>query len=162
MTDDKNVALFEKYHVLNRSELFSRQEIMLENYVKLINIEALTMLDMATKDILPAVETYIRELAETLGAKKAVMPELPCKTEEKLLRRLATLSTGIYEKIRAVEKALNGAADVVGSMRIRAEYFHDVVFAAMEDLRVVADELETITARKYWPYPTYGDLLFSV
>ena len=157
----ENIALFEKYKIYTRSELHSRYEILLDNYSKVMNIEAETMLDMAQKEILPAVESYERELTETALAKKQLLPQAGRMVEERLVEKLSALSCSFYQKMDALEAALVNAREQKDALAL-ANYYHDVVFAAMQDMRVDADQLEATTAKKYWPYPTYSDLLFGV
>ena len=157
----ENIALFEKYRIYTRSELHSRYEILLDNYSKVMNIEAETMLDMAQKEILPAVESYERELTETALAKKQLLPQAGRTVEERLVEKLSALSCSFYQKMDALETALVNAREQKDALAL-ANYYHDVVFAAMQDMRVDADQLEATTAKKYWPYPTYSDLLFGV
>ena len=158
----ENIALFEKYRIYTRSELHSRYEILLDNYSKVMNIEAETMLDMAQKEILPAVESYERELTETALAKKQLLPQAGRMVEERLGEKLSpALSCSFYQKMDALEAALVNAREQKDALAL-ANYYHDVVFAAMQDMRVDADQLEATTAKKYWPYPTYSDLLFGV
>ena len=157
----ENIALFEKYKIYTRSELHSRYEILLDNYSKVMNIEAETMLDMAQKEILPAVESYERELTETALAKKQLLPHAGRTVEERLVEKLSALSCSFYQKMDTLEAALVNAREQKDALAL-ANYYHDVVFAAMQDMRVDADQLEATTAKKYWPYPTYSDLLFGV
>ncbi len=157
----ENIALFEKYKIYTRSELHSRYEILLDNYSKVMNIEAETMLDMAQKEILPAVESYERELTETALAKKQLLPQAGRMVEERLVEKLSALSCSFYQKMDTLEAALVNAREQKDALAL-ANYYHDVVFAAMQDMRVDADQLEATTAKKYWPYPTYSDLLFGV
>ena len=158
---DKNIALFTKHRVFAESEMRSRYEILLENYSKVLNIEALTMLDMARKDIFPAVCAYIRELGETVAAKKAALPDVQPGAQGDLCRRLSSLADTLYDRTAALENALLGAKKQVGALPL-AQYYQHTVLTAMRELRAVADEIETLTAKSCWPYPSYGDLLFSV
>ena len=161
LLDEKNVAMLTSHKVFTVPELHSRCDIMLENYCKTVIIEANTMIDMARKQILPAVESYTAELAGTAAAKKAVAPELACAYETGLISKLSVLTDQIAVKADELEGALldlKGAADVIEeSYTIR-----DTVIGKMAALRTVADEAETQTAEKYWPFPTYSDLLFGV
>ncbi len=158
---DKNVELFTKHKIFTKEEVYSRCDIMLENYCKVLNIEALTMIDMARKDILPAVLSYIRDLTETAGAKKALSADLLCEPEQTMVAKLSSLAKSLYKKIDGLEQALLGTKNYSDPCE-SAEYYKSSVLTAMSELREVADELETVTAEKYWPLPTYGDLLFSV
>ncbi len=155
---DKNVDLFTRHRVFSRAELESRHEVMLEYYAKGLNIEALTMADMVRRDILPAVSDYTRDLAQGAALKNQIGVAAVYETET--AQHLSGLMTDAYEKTQDLEAALIN----VGSRSSvdQARYYHDCVFAAMNELRVVVDEMETLTDAKRWPYPTYGDLLFSV
>jgi len=161
---EKNIALFEKHRVFTRQELLSRTEILLDNYCKTIHIEALTMLDMARKDILPAVNTYIHELSDTLLAKKAAVAGIETVCEEALIRKLSALASSLYTSINALDRAVTMVKDRehTDSVEQLAVFYKDHVVTVMQDLRKTADELEMNTAKTYWPYPSYDDLLFSV
>ena len=156
-----NVDLFTKYGVYTEVELNSRCEILLENYSKVINIEALTMLDMAKKAILPAVIEFANTLAQTVNAKKAVSADINCEAEEALLKRISALSASMYKKIDELDAKVCAAKDTEEAEAL-AMYYKESVIPAMSELRVAADELETIVDQKYWPFPTYGKLLFGV
>ena len=158
---DKNVDLFARHKVFSREEMVSRYEILLENYQKVLHIEALTMLDMARKDILPAVENYIRDLSDTALSKKTLSPQASCTVEEELVTCLSALCSCVYHKAQELDRALLDA-HAVEDTRERAARYHDMVFTLMQELRAAADEMELHTAAKYWPFPTYGDLLFRV
>lgn len=155
---DKNIELFKSNGVFSESEMHSRYKINLEGYAKTINIEALTMVEMATKEILPAVAEYISELSKTAATKKAISADLTCDFEVKLIDKLSKLADNLYTKIGELDAKLAGAE--CESTKAEAEYFKSDVIPAMEELRIVADELETLVAKKYWPYPTYGEILF--
>ena len=161
---EKNIALFEKHRVFTRQELLSRTDILLDNYCKTIHIEALTMLDMARKDILPAVNTYIHELSDTLLAKKAAVAGIETVCEEALIRKLSALASSLYTSINALDRAVTMVKDRehTDSVEQLAEFYKDRVVSVMQDLRKTADEIEMNTAKTYWPYPSYDDLLFSV
>ena len=161
LVKDNSVELFEKYGVFNRTELHSRYDILLENYSKLINIEAKTMLEMAYKEILPAAETYEKELTTAALRKAELLDDSYSATEVKLIKKLSAASARLYDKMLELEEKLEtfrGIADA----QAKADYAHDEIFACMQELRAAADELEAATAKKYWPYPTYSDLLFGV
>ena len=161
MIADKNVKMLTAHKIFSPAELHSRYEILLENYSKTVNIEALTMVDMARKEILPAVEGYTKSLAETLAAKKTAVAGLPCKYETATITKLSELSDEIADatadldseiaKFQAIEDVTEAANDI-----------RDVILGKMDALRAVCDEAETITAKEFWPFPTYSDLLFSV
>ena len=158
---EKNVELFTCHKVFSETELRSRFEILLENYCKIINIEALTMLDMAKKDILPAVSAYTGELADSAMAKKSLISSIDCSYETETVERLSQLTALAYANTKALEKAVSELKSIEGNYET-ALYCKDSVIKAMEDLRAAVDELETITSTEYWPYPSYGDLLFGV
>ncbi|MDE7293466.1 MAG: glutamine synthetase III [Oscillospiraceae bacterium] len=158
-TDEKNVQMFEMFKVYTRTELTSRTEIALENYSKVINIEALTMLDMAKRQILPAGMEYAKELAESAAAKYSV--GIGYELEKKLAEKVSALNVAISEAVEDLDKKVIGAGDA-GDVIETAKYYRKTVFASMQNLRAVADELETITPEKLWPFPTYGDLLFRI
>ena len=161
MLSEKNVKMLTSHRIFSPAELRSRYEILLENYSKTVNIEALTMVDMAKKEILPAVEKYTKSLADTLAAKKAAVAGLPCKYETAAVTKLSELSDSIadatddleaeIEKFQAIEDVTEAANDI-----------RDVILGKMDALRAVCDEAETITTKEFWPFPTYSDLLFSV
>ena len=155
----KNVELFSKYNVYSETELKSRVEILLDEYCKTINIEALTMIDMAKKDILPAVAAYIKELAKTSQLAKECGADT--SFEDDLVKRLSSLAAQTYRKLSALEEAEVKARDIE-DVETLSNYYHDTVFVAMGELRAAADEIETLVGEKYWPYPTYGQLLFYV
>ena len=158
-TDDKNVKMFEMFKVYTKTELESRTEIILENYSKIINIEALTMLDMAKKQILPTGIEFAKELCDSINSKKSA--GVASDLEKKLADKVTALNTGISEAIDELDNKLIGAGDA-GDAEATAKYYRNTVFAAMQSLRAVADELETITPEAMWPFPTYGDLMFRV
>ena len=158
-TDDKNVEIFEEFKVLTRTEIQSRQDILLENYSKIINIEALTMVDMARKQIIPAGIEFTKMLAEAMVAKEQV--GINCTAEKKLASKASSLTNSILEATDMLDDKLLEVKNCAEG-EPTARYYRDVVFAAMQELRAVVDELETITPDKMWPFPTYADLLFKV
>lgn len=159
--DQKNIDLFVKNKVHSEIEIKARKVITLEEYVKTINIEALTMLEMAKQDILPAVSGYVKELTDTALAKKALSASIPTSVEEDLITTLSNDLVSFSEKVKALEEILAKGNDIEDAQE-QANYYHDVVFAAMNELRAVSDEMETMTSSEYWPYPTYDKLLFGV
>ena len=161
-TDEKNIELFERNRIFSRREVEARQEILLENYVKIIELEALTMLDMAKKDILPAVSAFTGKTCATIERKRSVSPEIKVDAELRLVKKLSDLLTDFSDRIEELEAKLDGAKKTSPDILARARYYCDEVFASMERLRAVSDEMEMCTASKYWPYPSYGELLFSV
>ncbi|MGM9665519.1 MAG: glutamine synthetase III [Eubacteriales bacterium] len=159
LLDEKNVKLFTENKVYSETELKSRYEILLENYSKVINIEALTMVDMAKKMIIPAVSKYTKDLAKTVQLKASL--GIDAGYEKEVATKLSSLNTASYEKAKALEDEImkvKGIADPEENAKAYEKY----VISAMNDLRVVVDEMETMTAKEYWPMPTYGDLLFGV
>ncbi len=159
LLDAENVALFERQGVFSRAELESRYHIYLENYCKIIRIEALTMIEMAKKDILPAVSTYVRKMSEVVSCARSIA-DVECGFEVDMIKRLTSLSTDMYKKMQSLEKL---SSECSGSAtQQEADRFRDVIIPAMAELRAVADEIETLVGEKYWPYPTYGRMLFAV
>lgn len=158
---DKNVALFTSHKVYTEKEMRSRYEIILENYCKLIAIEAKTMADMALKDILPAVSEYTQTLASTVLSKQSVSEKISCKYETELLNRISLLQDQAYESVNALEESLKKAENICGATALSLHYKDDVL-VKMQDLRAAADELETLVSAEYWPFPTYGELLFGI
>ncbi|MBQ8812899.1 MAG: glutamine synthetase III [Lachnospiraceae bacterium] len=158
---EKNLELFRTHRIYTETEVRSRCDIMLENYCKIINIEGLTMVDMVKKDILPAVSSYIKVLAETGNAKKAFCPGVDCTYEENLVFRLSELCGVVCKQVIDLDEKLTQARNSIGHYAA-ANYYKDVVLGAMSALRSNVDEMETITDAKYWPYPSYGDLLFGI
>ena len=159
--DQKNIDLFVKNNVHDEVEIKARKVITLEEYAKTINIEALTMLEMAKQDILPAVSSYVKELTDTALAKKALSDAIPTSVEEDLVTTLSNDLVSFVEKIDTLSEDVVKGNDIEDAQE-KANYYHDVVFAAMNELRAVSDEMETITSSGYWPYPTYDELLFGV
>ncbi len=161
LLDKKNVDMLTAHGVYTKAELKSRCDIMLDNYCKTVVIEANTMVDMAKTQIAPAVEAYVLEVAKTAAAKKALNANLPCSYESGLVTRLSTLTDAIAVKADELKEAvisLRTDEDIIA----QANAIRDTILTKMSELRVVCDEAETLTAKEYWPYPTYGDLLFSV
>ena len=161
LLDPKNVEMLTRHKVFSRTELESRYEIILENYCKSVNIEALTMIDMARKEILPAVEAYAHDLSDTLIAKAAAVPGLSGRYEKNLIAKLSELADEIDSAITALEtEAIR--YKTITDVTEAAFMIRDVILQRMAELRVVCDEAETLTAEKYWPFPTYEKLLFGV
>lgn len=160
--DQKNVDLFVKNKICSEEEIRARYEIELEGYSKQINIEALTMIDMAKKNILPAVTSYVRDLTDTALAKKALSDAIPTSVEEDLITSLSNKLVCFSKKTAELEEAVIKASDYSDDNLKYAKYYREVVFALMQELRAVGDAMETETASEYWPYPSYGELLFGV
>ncbi len=161
LLDRKNVEMLTSHGVYSESELHSRCEIMLENYCKAVLIEANTMVDMAKTDIIPAIEAYTLDISKTAAAKKALDAYLTCGYETKLVQKLSALTEQIAARAEELEAAVVALHTTEGIIA-EANAIRDTILGKMSELRVACDEAETLTAKKYWPYPTYGDLLFSV
>lgn len=161
LLDEKNVRMLTSHKVFSEAELKSRCEIMLDNYCKTVVIEANTMVEMARTQIAPAVESYVLELAKTAAAKKAVDAFYACGYETGLIKRLSVLTEQIGVRSDELEKAVLKLGDVMDILS-QANAIRDTVLGKMGELRLACDEAETLTAKKYWPFHTYGDLLFSV
>ena len=161
---EKNIKLFEKHGVFTENELRSRYEILLENYCKTINIEALTFIDMINHSIILSSVSYQNELADLLVKKQniASIKDLNTSVEEKLLNGLALLTETIYSKTIELENALRATCGICGDALKLAQYYRDKICDIMSDLRISIDELETLVAKKYWTFPTYGEILYSV
>lgn len=160
--DKKNIDLFVKNKICSEEEIRARYEIELESYSKQINIEALTMIDMAKKNILPAVSSYVRELTDTALAKKALSDAIPTTVEEELITSLSNKLVCFSKKTSELEDAVIKAAEFDGNNLAQATFFRETVFAIMQELRAVGDSMETETSSEYWPYPSYGEMLFGV
>ncbi len=161
LLDQKNVDMLTSHKVFSEAELKSRCDIMLENYCKTVLIEANTMVDMAKTEIAPAVEAYTMDVAKAAAAKKAVDADLACAYESGLVKKLSVLTDRIALQADELEKAIV-ALHTAEDIEAESYAIRDVVLARMSELRVACDEAETLTAKKYWPYPSYGDLLFGV
>ena len=159
--DDKNIELFERHGVMNEVEMRSRQEILLENYSKIVNIEALTMIDMATRDIIPAVNSYIAEIAHTAAIKAQVVENINCSVERDMITKLSSLNAKAYSALGELRRAETEATKIASATE-RADAYVGKVIPAMEKLRAYVDEMETLTASEYWPLPSYGDMMFNI
>ena len=161
LLDEKNVTMLTSLGVFTIDELHSRRDIMLENYTKSVLIEANTMVSMAKRQIAPAIEAYAADVAKSAAAKKAIVPELACRYESGIVSELSELIDEIEAKTIELEKAvsaISGAKDIVEESAM----IRDTVLPVMSELRAPCDKAEQLTARSYWPYPTYADLLFGV
>ena len=161
LLDKKNVEMLTAHKIFSEAEIESRYEITLENYCKTVNIEGLTMVDMARKEIIPAVEKYVSDIATTYSAKKNSVAGISVKYEEEMLKKLSVLVDEMDAAVKELELALvkyNTITDITEA----SEDIRDDVLPKMSVLRIACDEAETITAEEYWPFPTYGDLLFGV
>ena len=157
---DKNIKLFTDHKVYSETEMRARYEILSENYCKTINIEALTMIDMTKKDYLPAVSRYSHELSDTIIA-KAACGDVDSTYEKELLAKISKLNTAAYKKVQKLEEATLKAKEINDTTAL-SMFYKDSVFSAMSELRITVDELETMVPAASWPYPSYGDMLFSV
>ena len=161
LIDPKNIALMEEFGVLTKVEMYSRYEVELEHYSKIINIEALTMLEMARKQLLPAVNAYMSEVANTAASKLAVSESLSVRSETKALTRLSADADAMSDAVDELQAAVN-AAKVLSDESAKAVAFHDDVLPKMDALRAAADDAETICGEDYWPLPSYSKMLYYV
>ncbi len=159
--DEKNIRLFTKNNIYSEGELRARCEIEFEMYAKQINIEALTMLQMARRDIMPAVSEYIHELSDTAVAKWVISHDISIKAEEKLIKSLSKRLEQFSDLTDELSEAVTQTA-TVSDPQEKAHYYQQHVLSKMNELRIIGDSMETDTAKKYWPYPSYTDLLFGV
>ena len=161
LIDPKNIALMEEFGVLTKVEMESRYEVELEHYSKIINIEALTMLEMARKQLLPAVNAYMSEVANTAASKLAVSESISVRSETKTLGRLSADADAMSDAIDTLQDAVD-AAKALPSESEKAVAFHDNVLPAMDTLRAAADDAETLCGEDYWPLPSYSKMLYYV
>ena len=159
--DEKNIALFERQKVYTRQEVESRYEVKLETYVKVIDIEALSTIDIARRMILPAAIAYMGEVSAAYQAQAAVLPALAPTAAPALITRLSGHIDGLYQAIEALEAALHDG-EVISGMLPKAQFTRDIILPAMADVRAQADALETLVGAKHWPLPTYQELLSSI
>lgn len=161
LMDTKNVLLFTGHRIFSKEELAARYDIMMENYCKVINIEALTMLDMARKDILPAMSDYCKELAETISAKKTVCQDIDCSYEQESISNLSSLVSAMYKQVNKLDEDLikiKSTEDVTEM----GDYYKNTILSDMTAIRISSDMMETVASAEKWPYPSYGELLFGV
>ena len=161
LVDPKNIQLMEDFGVLTKVEMESRYEVEMEHYAKIINIEALTMLEMARKQLLPAVNSYMSEVANTAATKLAVSEALSVRSETKTLTKLSTDADAMSDAIDVLQDVVD-AAEALTSESEKAVAFHDNVIPAMDALRAAADDAETICGEDYWPLPSYSKMLYYV
>ena len=157
----KNIALMEEFGVMTRTEMHSRYEVEMEHYAKILNIEALTMVEIARRQLLPAANTYMEQLARTIAAKKAVSEALPAQAETAALQRLSRDADAMAAALDALEAAARAARDTA-DVTARANAFHDAVLPAMAALRAAADDAETVCGAACWPLPSYSSMLHYV
>ena len=158
--DPENMAMLQRHKIFSEAEIRSRYEITMENYVRTVRIEALTMAEMAKKEILPAVLRYCGDLASGISEKKKAVAVLPCRADTRLLEKLSALSDEIDAAIEALEKSIASLSE--GDTTAQAFLIRDELLEQMASLRTLCDKAETLTAASYWPFPTYGELLFGV
>ncbi len=161
LMDKKNVDMLTSLHVYTEDELRSRRDIILENYCKSVVIEANTMVDMARTQIAPAIEAYAADVAKASATKKSIVPDLSCGYEMELVKKLSVLIDEIAMKIKDLEDALFKLQDA-GDVVEKSDIIRDTLLPRMSELRVPCDQAELLTAKSYWPFPTYADLLFGV
>ena len=157
--DPKNIRLFAGHNILSETEMRARYEIHLENYCKVTAIEASTLRDMVLRGILPAVNRYTADLTQAILHKRELV--VPCRVEEDLLQKLSALTGSLYDTMAAINEAMDKAPDAEGGIDA-ARYYREEIVRRMEEARQSIDQMESLTAAKYWPYPTYADILFSV
>ena len=161
LIDPKNIALMEEFGVLTKVEMHSRYEVELEHYAKVINIEALTMLEMARKQLLPAVNAYMSEVANTAASKLAVSEKISVRSETKTLEKLSADADAMSDTIDALQDAVD-AAKALPTEALKADAFRDNVIPLMNTLRAAADDAETLCGEDYWPLPSYSKMLYYV
>lgn len=161
LRSSENVVLFEHHHVLDRVELNSRTDIMLENYGKTLQIEALTLISMIRRDVIPSIAKYIDFLCRSVSDRKNIIATADCTMELELIERLSALNASMYDLCSQLDVALNKAQKCANITEQAVIYRKEVLFI-MENIRNAADEAETVTAREYWPYPGYEELLFNI
>ncbi len=161
MTSEKNIALFEEMGVLSRVEVMSRYEVIIEHYAKVLHIEAMTMLEMANKQLIPAATAYMSDVAGAAAAKMAVSEKLSCKAENKVLEKLSAATDAMSDAVDALDAALESAESETDSLE-KAKAYRDKVLPAMADLRTAADAAEVVCGEDYWPLPSYSKMLYYV
>jgi glutamine synthetase len=157
-TED-NIALFERHGVFNRAEIVSRVDIILENYTKIIHIEALTLIDMVNRDVMPAIMAYVNSLCETVNNKNLIRAD--CSVEYELITRLSAANKEIFSLTADLKEAV-ACAERSSDIFEKATEYRRVILKLMADIRKYADSAECVMPRQYWPYPSYGDLLFKI
>ena len=161
MTSEKNIALFEEMGVLSRVEVMSRYEVIIEHYAKVLHIEAMTMLEMANKQLIPAATAYMSDVAGAAAAKMAVSEKLSCKAENKVLEKLSAATDAMSDAVDALDAAVESAESETDSLE-KAKAYRDKVLPAMADLRTNADAAEVVCGEDYWPLPGYSKMLYYV
>ena len=161
MTSEKNIALFEEMGVLSRVEVMSRYEVIIEHYAKVLHIEAMTMLEMANKQLIPAATAYMSDVASAAAAKMAVSEKLSCKAENKVLEKLSAATDEMSDAVDALDAAVESAESETDNLE-KAKAYRDKVLPAMADLRTAADAAEVVCGEDYWPLPSYSKMLYYV
>ena len=161
MLDEKNIELFTKYKIFTEKEIYSRYEIMLDEYVKTVTLEALTMLEMTKKDIMPAIIKYTGDLSEIALKKKQISDKISTMVEVTSIEKLSLITECLYTNASKLDDEVKASKDAKDS-KLSAEICRDRIIPVMDAIRECADEAELLVAKEYWPFPTYGDLLFSV
>jgi glutamine synthetase len=156
---EENIALFERHGVFNRAEIVSRVDIILENYTKIIHIEALTLIDMVNRDVMPAIMAYVNSLCETVNNKNLIRAD--CSVEYELITRLSAANKEIFSLTADLKEAV-ACAERSSDIFEKATEYRKVILKLMADIRKYADSAECVMPRQYWPYPSYGDLLFKI
>ena len=157
----KNIELFTTHGVMNETEVSSRKDILFENYSKIINIEARTMIEMAGRDIIPAVNDYVGDVADTAAAKLAVLPDVSCEVEKDIIKKLSALNAKAYAKVEEL-RDVEAKAVAISDHEKMADFYCNEVIPVMTELREIVDNMETMTASEYWPLPSYGDMMFGI
>ena len=160
--DKKNIDLFVRNGILTEAEIRARYEIELETYSKQLRIEALTMIDMAEKNITPAVITFVSKLSDAAVAKKQLSESYSVYAETTLIGELSEKLEAFVKKTAQLKEAVDGAAEYKNDALALSSYYRNTVFALMDELRKIGDAMETKTSAAYWPYPSYGEILFGV
>ena len=161
LLDEKNLKLFTEHKVYSQTELEARFEVLNENYAKIINIEALTMLDMAHKDIMPAMSAYSAELADAALKKASVDPDIDCVYEKETIKKINSMITAMSKQTKKLEEDLLAAKSIEDVAEL-SMFYKDTVLPDMTALRISGDEMESVASAEKWPYPSYGELLFGV
>ena len=159
--DEKNIKLFTTHKIFTPAEVQARYEIAVEQYCKTIHIEALTLIDMVRKKVLPAIISYMERIATTAAAKKKVSEKLSCRTEEKLLEKLSFGADAISDRLEELQNEVK-RAEKIGDMLAQAVEYKDKVLSKMQELRQEIDEIEPMVSKEFWKIPTYAEMLFSV
>ena len=161
LSSQRNIELFARHGIFNETEVKCREEIRLENYCKTIHIEARTLLQMIKRDVIPAISRYTQALCECICSKKSASSDIDCTVEESLSKRLSDKNAQLFNLADTLSKAKKSAKGIK-NISEKAVFYHDNVLSVMKQIRDITDKVETEVGREYWPYPTYGDLLFKI